>query len=114
MLPLITSHETVITMEWIMSDESHRQFWLDRALDLQREGMELAILRLSNLLNDYVAHQLRSDEPLANALVEPMLKRINFFELAVAFLNQVVDAEYFSNMRPGEFAAGPMTALELT
>jgi hypothetical protein len=96
MLPLITSHETTTAMEWITADALRRQFWLERATEMKDLGMERAVLCLASLLNEHVAQEIRCDEPLAAALVQSTLMRINFLELAVAFRSEVDDSHYFS------------------
>jgi hypothetical protein len=100
MLPLITSHETITAMEWITTDPRRRQFWLERAAEMKDMGMERAVLSLASLLNEHVAQELRCDEPLAAALVQSTLMRINFFELSVSFLSEVDDSDYFSPASP--------------
>ena len=100
MLPLITSHETITAMEWISADATRRQFWLERAKEMAELGMERAVLCLSSLLNEHVAQELRCDDPLTTALNQSTLMRINFFELAVAFLSEVDDSRYFAPADP--------------
>jgi hypothetical protein len=100
MLPLITSHETTTAMQWITTDPTRREFWLERAAEMKEMGMERAILSLASLLNEHVAQELRCEEPLAAALVQSTLMRINFFEIAVAFLSEVDDSNYFAPADP--------------
>jgi hypothetical protein len=96
MLPLITSAETLTVMNWIAADEFRRASWVQRAESLKERGMERAVLDLASLLEHEVSREITWDDPLATALVQPTLTRINFFEIAVAFLAEVDDTEYFT------------------
>jgi hypothetical protein len=101
MLPLITSAETLTVMNWIAADEWRRASWVKRAENLKERGMERAVLDLASLIEHEVSREITWDDPLAATLVQSTLSRINFFEIAVAFLAEVDDTEYFVRREEG-------------
>ena len=106
MLPLITSPETIATMEWLKAEQQRYNYWREQAQQLVlQHGMEGAIPHLSALLCERVAREIGRLPGLGKTLLEAALKRINYFELAVGFLREYDSADYFAPHSQAALAA---------
>jgi len=103
MLPLITSPETIATMEWLKAEQQRYNYWREQAQQLVlQHGMEGAIPHLSALR---VAREMGHLPGLGQTLLDATLKRINYFELAVGFLREHDSADYFAPHSQAALAA---------
>jgi len=95
-LPIMTSHETVAVMQWLVTDPQHFAHWSKKAEEMvQRYGMEMATHQLSALLCDRVMSDVECAPGLGQTLMEATVRRVNFFELAVALLRPYDVSGYF-------------------
>ena len=86
-LPLITSPETIVVMEWLTSDVERYQYWSKQAQIISLHyGMEVAPHQLSMLLSEQLTKNLTLCGGLGETLLAATLKRVNYFELAMGLL----------------------------
>ena len=86
-LPLITSPETIVVMEWLTSDVERYQYWSNQAEIVSLHyGMEVAPHQLSMLLSEQLTKDLVLCGGLGETLLAATLKRVNYFELAMGLL----------------------------
>jgi hypothetical protein len=86
-LPLITSPETIVVMEWLTGDVERYQYWSKQAQIISLHyGMEVAPHQLSMLLSEQLTKNLTLCGGLGETLLAATLKRVNYFELAMGLL----------------------------
>jgi hypothetical protein len=86
-LPLITSPETIVVMEWLTGDVERYQYWSKQAQIISLHyGMEVAPHQLSMLLSEQLTKNLALCGGLGETLLAATLKRVNYFELAMGLL----------------------------
>ena len=86
-LPLITSPETIVVMEWLTGDVERYQYWSKQAQIISLHyGMEVAPHQLSMLLSEQLTKNLALCGGLGETLLTATLKRVNYFELAMGLL----------------------------
>jgi hypothetical protein len=86
-LPLITSPETIVVMEWLTSDVERYQYWSEQAQIVSLHyGVEMAPHQLSMLLCEQLTNGLALCGGLGEALLTATFKRVNYFELAMGLL----------------------------
>src|SRR5690242_1644023 len=88
-LPLITSPETIVVMEWLTSDVQRYQYWSKQAKMVSLHyGIEVAPHQLSMQLSEQLTKDLALCGGLGEALLTATFKRVNYFELAMGLLLQ--------------------------
>ena len=82
----LTNRETFVVLHWLESDPARISHVRDHALRLAAQDRAIALPRLSDIIYDTLARELPELEGVASALLQAGLKRVNFYELALALL----------------------------
>jgi coproporphyrinogen III oxidase-like Fe-S oxidoreductase len=82
----LTNRETFEVLAWLEADAARIAHVREHARRLAREERAIALPRLSDIIYDTLEQGLPSLDGVAAALMQAGLKRVNFFELALAFL----------------------------
>ena len=95
-LPLITSPETIVVMEWLTSNLQRYQYWSEQAHQVVLQyGMESAPHRLATMLCEQMTKDLACAPDLGETLLKATFRRVNYFELAVGLLRPYDDSGCF-------------------
>jgi coproporphyrinogen III oxidase-like Fe-S oxidoreductase len=82
----VTNRETFEVLAWLESDPARIAHIREQARRLAREERAIALPRLSDIIYETLEQGLPGVDGVAAALLQAGLKRVNFFELALAFL----------------------------
>ena len=84
----LSNRETFLVLEWLQSDPERIARLSQRAQRLTVWGLESAIPRMSSAIYEELSATLPSLEGPTAAMLESGLRRVNFFELALAVLSE--------------------------
>jgi hypothetical protein len=82
----LTNRETFVVLHWLESDPARITHVRDHARRLASQDRAIAVPRLSDIIYDALARELPALDGVAAALLQAGLKRVNFYELALALL----------------------------
>lgn len=82
----LTNRETFVVLHWLEADPARISHVRDHARRLSLQDRAIALPRLSDIIYDTLERELPRLEGVAAALLDAGIKRVNFYELALALL----------------------------
>lgn len=83
----LSNRETFLVLDWLESDPSRRARLRQRAAELTPPGGRVPISRVSEVVYQEIRSELPELRGLAALLLDCGLRRVNYYELALALLS---------------------------